>query len=267
MQSRVKDQLRSWLRRRSVGKVLLRRIPESIGGGRAWVTPEAALRYWLGIDPRSFEHVVKSLRRAVPPGGRVWDIGANLGLVSIAMSRHLGANGYVLAIEPDAFMMSLLRRSVHSQDASTARVETLLAAVSDSRGLTHLIVSSGGRAANRIDGVDASVVTGSERFRDPTLTITLDWAAENFPLPDAVKIDVEGAEELVLKGGSQLLKQHRPVVLFECQRECTQTLGELFRTNEYVLYDANRWGDGISEPIESPVFDSVAVPSERVANY
>jgi len=200
-------------------------------------------------------------------GGRLWDIGANLGLVTLSMSRHLGPDGYVLAIEPDAFMMSLLRRSVHAQGQGIASVDTLSAAVAEKPGLTHLIVSSGGRAANRIDGVDASVVTGRERFRDPTLTITLDWAAEHFPMPDAVKIDVEGAEELVLAGGEKLLNEHRPVVVFECQRECSAALTALFNGHGYTLYDAKRWAAGDDSPIESAVFDTVAVPKERVGRY
>ena len=57
-------------------------------------------------------------------------------------------------------------------------------------------------------------------------TITLDEVAqaEQLPRVDFIKLDVEGAEELVLRGAEQVLEQWRPMVLFEVNAEASQRL-------------------------------------------
>ena len=63
-----------------------------------------------------------------------------------------------------------------------------------------LNIAQRGRAANFMRGFGTSQ-TGGVRNRQPVVTVTLDWLAERFPVPDIIKIDVEAGERLVLEGG------------------------------------------------------------------
>ena len=47
------------------------------------------------------------------------------------------------------------------------------------------------------------------------MTVTLDWLAQKVPVPDIIKIDVEGGERLVLAGGIALLDRTRPHIVCE----------------------------------------------------
>jgi hypothetical protein len=53
-----------------------------------------------------------------------------------------------------------------------------------------------------------------------------------------VKIDVEGAEQKVLEGASEVLRQVRPVFIIEVGDENLESVGEIFKSQGYGLYDA-----------------------------
>jgi len=56
---------------------------------------------------------------------------------------------------------------------------------------------------------------GGVRFRRPVTTIPLDYLLEIYPAPNLIKIDVEGAEEMVMDGMTKVLTEARPKVYME----------------------------------------------------
>jgi FkbM family methyltransferase len=78
------------------------------------------------VDPALLRLAAETVRH----GDTVWDIGANLGLFSFAAAVAAGPCGRVLALEPDAVMAGLLRRSA-AVNGGHAPVDVLPAAVSD----------------------------------------------------------------------------------------------------------------------------------------
>lgn len=72
------------------------------------------------------------------------------------------------------------------------------------------------------------------------MTVTLDWLLSNYSQPNFVKIDVEGAEFLVLKGAHRLLSDVRPTILCEVSAHCADAVTALFRHHSYNLYDAEK---------------------------
>ena len=84
---------------------------------------------------------------------------------------------------------------------------------------------------------------------------------QHFPGPDLLKIDVEGAEMLVLAGAEQILTHKRPVVYIEVGEEQAGAVTALLHRHAYVLFD----GDGdLDAKINRCTFNTLAMPRETL---
>lgn len=227
--------LRTVAERASRDLVLRRRLPKDLGGRLLYVSPDAALRFWLPggkhMDPLLFQLV----HQFVKPGAVVWDIGANVGLFSFAAAALAGKSGAVLAIEPDPWLASLMNRTSERPIPEHAPVSVLPVAISDRLGISYLHIAKRGRASNFVKGIGRSE-TGGERQALPVPTVTLDWISESFPPPTLIKIDVEGMEHLVLAGARKVLTC-QPVVLAEVAEENKAEMQKLLNTYRFFMTD------------------------------
>jgi FkbM family methyltransferase len=114
------------------------------------------------------------------------DVGANVGVYSL-WAADLGAR--VIAIEPDPVAASRLRANVQLNPGISVTVVEAAAAEHD--GTTTLTT-----------GLDAENRLGGER---EVRAARLDSIVEGEPVVAGIKIDVEGAERLVLEGAFRLL--------------------------------------------------------------
>jgi FkbM family methyltransferase len=237
--------------------VLRRRLPRPFQQGRIYTSSEAGLRY---LKPR-LTHVDPALLRlvelVVSPGAVVWDIGANVGLLSFAAALAAGPTGRVLAVEPDAWLVGLLRRSV-STNTGTAPVDVLPVAVSDEVGVGRFAIARRNRSTNYLEGY-GTTQTGGVRQVDLVPTVTLDWLADHFPAPDVLKVDIEGAELLALAGGSGVLAG-RPVLICEVAEENAAGVAELLRPLGYRFYDGDAATPATAER-EHPPYLTLALPA------
>lgn len=89
-------------------------------------------------------------------------------------------------------------------------------------------------------------------------TLTLDSLLNDFFHPTFVKIDVEGAESLVLNGSYQLLSTVRPLIYIEVGNESNQHITETLKRYEYNLFD----GDDLANRTkrDTCAFNTLAVP-------
>jgi FkbM family methyltransferase len=141
-----------------------------------------------------------ALARLVRPGMTVVEVGSNLGLYAVLLSRLVGAQGRVLAFEPDPDLAGLLRQSgaanrcgnlaIRAQALGRERGRLMLHTLAVNSGDNHL-GDGGGRLLRR--SVEVEVVT-------------LDEAAGDM-VPDLVKIDVQGWELQVLRGMTRLIER------------------------------------------------------------
>ncbi len=183
------------LERFSRNRVLRRRLPEDFGTVPILVSPDASLRFWkLRLESDLFEFA----REFVQPGSVVWDVGANVGLLSVAAAQRAGASGKVIAMEADIWLAGLLRKSAALQPASSAPIQVIPAAIFDAPTVASFHVAQRCRAGNFLEGSGGSSQTGGVRETVSVLTITLDWLLEQEGIPSVLKIDVEGAESNVL---------------------------------------------------------------------
>lgn len=127
------------------------------------------------------------------------DVGANIGIFSVFMARK-AFRGKTLAFEPVPLNLSVLGVNLELNSTSNVSVHGLV--VSDSTGLVRFSVSEDA-AYSSMRSVQAKPETEVLKAQSDTLD---NLFAEKGQRADVVKIDVEGAELLVLKGGERLLR-------------------------------------------------------------
>ena len=134
------------------------------------------------------------LRAHSPRGGVFVDVGANVGTYALALARHVGAQGKVIAIEPHPVTHARLK---FNREASAAAQVTLVAAAAGPADGELLIETDG-------DNLGAShIVTdqpAGNAFRVPALRLQRILEEAGVSQVDALKIDIEGFEDRVLTG-------------------------------------------------------------------
>jgi FkbM family methyltransferase len=142
-----------------------------------------------------------AFKAAVRPGATVLDVGANVGAYTVLFALWTGASGRVVAFEPSPRSIDGLREHVRLNGLAD-RVEIVEAAVSSSVGSASF--DCGG--ASGANGLVADAAAGADVVA--VKTTSLDAFCHTRGLrASVIKIDVEGAELDVLRGGRQTLAQ------------------------------------------------------------
>ena len=145
----------------------------------------------------------------LPEGCVLWDIGANVGLYTV--NAALRRKCHIIAFEPSVFNLELLSRNLHLNGLHQ-QVTLLPLALSDKMGSNLLRMTStewGGALSTFGKDVGWDGQSVREIFSFPTYGLTMDQALGvlNLPAPDFIKMDVDGIEHYLLRGGSQVLKK------------------------------------------------------------
>jgi FkbM family methyltransferase len=168
----------------------------------------------------------------------VWDVGANVGLFSIAAAALAGSDGRLLAMEPDTWLVSLLRRTAAGA-GPRAPIEVLPVAACDENGLAGFSIAKRNRSTSHLDGFGTTQTGGTRRHESATMT--LDRLLELRPAPDFIKVDVEGAEVKVLRGAEGALRLG-VTLLIEVGTEHSVEVAQILRPHGYRLFDAENAG-------------------------
>jgi FkbM family methyltransferase len=155
-------------------------------------------------------------------------------------------------------LVDLLRRTESLAHSEAASVTILPAAASDRVGIVTFNIANRARATNHLDGT-GSAIAGGTREQQTVVSITLDWLLERTAAPDVVKIDVEGAEEMVLAGATGVLGQARPRILCEVRQDNVDAVTRQLEACGYEIYDAEV-EQHRREPIARAVWNTLAVP-------
>jgi len=148
------------------------------------------------------------LSKILSPGMIFLDIGANFGLYSLVASQLVGNDGRVLAVEPNPVAAVYLKRNIQLNLARNVLVfEKALSDVAERKALwIHELDPFGSSSLSR-SRMSSSAVEVE--------TTTLDALCCDLPRLDLIKIDVEGWETKVLRGGVQTLRRWSPMLIFE----------------------------------------------------
>ena len=216
----------------------------------------------------TYEPEVRRIFRTVLPlGGIALDIGANVGWHTLLMASLVGASGRVLAMEPNP----ALRQRLHDHLCLNhfRQVEVMPCAAADTEEMMEFYAP----AANDRDSGNGHVVEAGPAGHGGTIRVEarrLDTiiAAAGCERLDLIKIDVEGFEWRVLRGGEETIAKFRPHIVFEYNAEYAprgggtpELLGEFFRAHRYRLFAIGRnWAEAIEGDRWPRCADIWAVP-------
>jgi FkbM family methyltransferase len=156
-------------------------------------------------------------------GAICWDVGAHFGYHSLALAA-LGAE--VLAFEPNRANAGRLQANLERNPKIAQRVRHLGIAVSDQDGEMTFVESAdlkGSSSGSHLASATPPLEQKHYRsFSNRTVaTARIDTLiAKGERTPDILKIDIEGAEYLALKGGRKLLSEKKPLLLLEVHHIC-----------------------------------------------
>jgi FkbM family methyltransferase len=202
----------SFIRRSAVGlfgivaRLGLDRLP---GLNRIFLSSYSIYKQYFEAGP------IDRLREFVPFDSMVIDVGANVGFFSLRFAKWVGDGGKVIAIEPEDrnydSLISALRRAnlLH-------RVEALKAAASAEAAMTFLEINPLHPADHKLSQDGTGLVVSA---------VALDDLVQDRSRLSLIKIDVQGAEMLVLEGAAGILKACRLALFVELHEEGLKKFG------------------------------------------
>lgn len=156
---------------------------------------------------------LRALISAIRPGDTVLDIGAHKGSYLLWLSRAVGP-GRVVAFEPQPGLADYLRRA--SRAASLNNVTVEAAGVSDRSGRLSLHVPGEGDSPGASFEAAIRQISVCRDLVVPVFSLD-EYFREGTPRISAIKVDAEGHELRVFQGAEEILRRHRPLLVFECE--------------------------------------------------
>lgn len=215
---------------------------------RAWVKVETGLakglwlhlnlaseeKYWLGYH----EWEVQKLLRTLTTSGMIaYDIGSHIGFFSVAMARLVGDAGKIFAFEPDPESAERIHEHALRNSLGT-RITPLGEAVWSYSSATGILFKRGSIKRDH-GGVSADACTpplaDGECISVPSVTLD-SLVQKGYPVPNIVKVDVEGGECEVLKGGRELFSQAKIKLICEIHSsEAVNWISDWLKQRGYVF--------------------------------
>lgn len=167
--------------------------------------------YWLGTyEPE----LLSTLADLVRPGWVAYDLGANIGYISLLLARLAGQDGRVYSFE--ALPSNLERLRINLQlNALEERVTVVPGAVGDSAQPVQFLVGPSGGTGKAQGSAGRQELAYSQAISVPGIVLDEFVFTAGNPPPAMMKIDIEGGEVLALPGMRQILTEAHPIVCLE----------------------------------------------------
>jgi len=211
---------------------LRRRLPAAFENAVLYVTPAAGLRYIFRPMANIDAPLLTVAHTLVRKDDVIWDIGANVGLFSLAAAVCAGDRGQVIAFEPDAWI-----------------------------SLRSLSIAARSRASNALSEYGSTQMGGLEEHH-VVAAFNLDWLLSKLPMPDIIKIDVEGAELEVLSNQVRMLNEVRPLIVCEVGSNTTDEITKLLTSASYRLFDGEKPLMN-AQIVNRATWSTIAIPEEK----
>lgn len=177
-------------------------------------TRDISLTPHLAMDGIWEMWITEAMARLLKPGMSCIDLGTNFGWYSLLMADHIGPSGHLIGVDANKRMADLCRKSM-SVNGYLDRSEIRHAAVSDSFGeMTFSMLENYMGSASLKDMVDTATQFHDTAYSVTVPAITLDALTDGRTI-NFIKIDCEGAEPAIVRGGTQTLKSPELQIFME----------------------------------------------------
>jgi FkbM family methyltransferase len=209
-------------------------------------------------------HVQRWINELLRPGDTFFDVGAHYGWMSMVACHCVGGKGKVVAFEPSPPLVELLQYNKKANRFHQMEIVSKAVADSDGRVVPFYLVDRVYRFLNSMvdNRIESTARLARQKSTIQVETITLDeFSKITKAHPNAVKVDVEGAELLVLQGSKELLKECRTAFIVAVHPtwlppgQNVMEVFDLFRVHGYkvaasqlVQYDGADFGDYLLVP-------------------
>lgn len=186
--------------------------------GKKWIVGSSNHGCWLG----SYEYEKRRVfEKTVAEGRIVFDIGAHVGFYTLLASVLVGPGGSVYAFEP--LPSNLLYLKEHLRLNAITNTTVIEAAVSEQTGETNFDEGPGSSMAH---------ISSTGKLRVKTVSLDDLISSGQIPVPHYTKVDVEGAEALVLSGATHMLANAHPTLFLathgrDLHKHCCRFLSSL----------------------------------------
>ena len=222
-------------------------FPKDIHGKSVWIHPRARFSITTQTFFERESHVRTWLMERLKPGQVFFDVGAHHGWVSMWTLPLVGKAGFVVSFEPSPANLSILEW--HRARNTFSKWSIVPKAVSDAdvKEEEFFLVDTGDSPMNSLTtGAHGTpLMNGRDITKTSIQTITLDtYCRESGLRPNLVKIDVEGAELLVLRGAAKLLAESSPTLILAVHPywlpagQSPQQVFEFLTRYGYTVYDS-----------------------------
>lgn len=201
------------------------------------------------------------IRHFVQAGAVCLDVGANVGPVTLALAQQAAPAGSVYAIEPGPPMFRRLEQNLARNPVLAPSIHLANLGLSDSPGTLYWSEDMNNRGNGGLSQTGAVAV--------PVDTLDNFVAQRQLTQLDFVKIDVEGMEEHVIRGGMKTWETLRPVLYFETLGafryrdglDCFQAIFALLGSLGYSLCSLRK-GKLLPVDVEHLPENTLAVPAQ-----
>lgn len=234
-------------------------ITLSIVGGVKVVVPnslELITPYVLCEQQDWFEDEIRFVRRLLGPGQKAIDIGANYGVFTLSMAQRVGAGGHVWAYEPASRTAGLLAQAIAANSFTQVTLEQY--ALSAQSGEAQLWLHPN----SELNGLARGLSPDLESEAVSVVTLDDRLEAHGWTDIDFIKIDAEGEEANILKGGTRFFTELSPLVLYELKAG-TELHLELVQNFARLGYESYRLVPGLGILVP---FTAESAPDDYLLN-
>jgi FkbM family methyltransferase len=163
---------------------------------------------WSSVSGESYEPELPIFLSKIKADSIVLDLGANVGTFSLKAAKITQPNGKVIAVEPIPFIFDNLKTNVRLNGFQNIVLINAAAADKDGEAKLNLGINY---------HTSSSIVRAESGNSILVKTVSIDnvLKLENIPKLDLIKMDIEGAEYLAIRGMKEALIKYRPLILFE----------------------------------------------------
>ncbi len=201
-------------------------------GAQLYLDLQTEKDYWLGTYEPDLQDAAIQF---VQPGSIIYDIGANIGYVSLLLARCTGAGGKVFSFE--ALPQNLERLSKNlALNGSKAQVEIVPVAVVDQNRKVRFLVGPSGGMGKAEGSAGRQEIEYSDAIETQGISLDDFVYAQGNPAPAVVKMDIEGGEVMALPGMVRLLREAHPLIFLELHgRQAAQAAWKILTEHGYSL--------------------------------